>query len=259
MEAIIKAESLVKEYKKFNTNGVYLSVESSTKAVDEIDLEIYEGDFIAIMGPSGSGKSTLVNMLSTIDTPTSGSVFIEGKKTKKMGEQEISQLRYKTLGFVFQNFNLLDMLTCEENIAVPLNLNNEKPAEVKTKVQEIAEILGVEELLKKYPSECSGGQQQRIATARALVAGPKIIIADEPTGNLDSANSRRVMNFFKSMNTDRDITILMVTHDSMVASYAKKVLYLRDGKIENVVERGKKKQRDFFNEILELVAEDVVF
>lgn len=259
MEALIKAENLVKEYKKFKSNGAYLSIESSTKAVNEIDLEIFEGDFIAIMGPSGSGKSTLVNMLSTIDTPTSGGVYIEGKKIKKMGEQEISQLRYKTLGFVFQNFNLLDMLTCEENIAVPLNLNNEKPAGIKKKIDEIAEILGVEKLLKKYPSECSGGQQQRIATARALVAGPRIIIADEPTGNLDSANSRRVMNFFKSMNEDRDITILMVTHDSTVASYAQKVLYLRDGKIEKVVEKGNKKQRDFFNEILELVAEDVVF
>ncbi|MGL5576155.1 MAG: ABC transporter ATP-binding protein [Sarcina sp.] len=259
MEALIKAESLVKEYKKFKSNGAYLSVESSTKAVDEIDLEIFEGDFIAIMGPSGSGKSTLVNMLSTIDTPTSGSVFIDGKKTKRMGEQEIAELRYKTLGFVFQNFNLLDMLTCEENIAVPLNLNNEKPEKVKMKVAEIAEILGVEELLKKYPSECSGGQQQRIAIARALVTGPRTIIADEPTGNLDSANSRRVMNFFRSMNEDRDITILMVTHDSTVASYAKKVLYLRDGKIEKVVEKGKKKQKDFFSEILELVAEDVVF
>ncbi|MGL4760335.1 MAG: ABC transporter ATP-binding protein [Sarcina sp.] len=259
MGLLIRAEQLTKEYKKFRKTTLTLEVESVVKAVDEVNLDIYEGDFIAVMGPSGSGKSTLVNLLSTIDTPSSGSVFIEGKKTKQMGESEIAKMRYKTLGFVFQNFNLLDMLTCEENIAVPLTLNNEKEKDIKIKIEEMAQILGIEDLLKKYPSECSGGQQQRIATARALIAGPRIIVADEPTGNLDSTNARRVMNFFNSMNEERDITILMVTHDAMVASYAKKVLYLRDGKIEKVIKRGAKKQRDFFGEVLELVAEDAIF
>ena len=259
MGILIKAEDLTKEYKKFKNNGLYLELDTSVKAVDSVDLDIYEGDFIAIMGPSGSGKSTLVNLLSTMDTPTGGSVYIEGRKTKQMSENEIAKMRYKTLGFIFQSFNLLDMLTCEENIAVPLTLNNEKNNEIKQKVSEISEILGVQELLKKYPSECSGGEQQRIATARALVAGPRIIIADEPTGNLDSINSKKVMAFFREMNIERSITILMVTHDAMVASYAKKVLYLRDGKIEKSIERKGKKQKAFFSEVLEIIAEDAIF
>lgn len=259
MKEVIVVKNLMKEYCEYEKKGMLLEKVSSTIAVNNIDLTVCEGEFIAVMGPSGSGKSTFINMISTMDTPSKGEVVIEGKKVKSLNETEISKIRYKTIGFVFQDFNLLELLTCEENIATPLMLNNEEKSHIEERVAQISEILGIENLLKKYPTQCSGGQQQRIATARALIAGPKIIVADEPTGNLDSANSRRLMNFFSEINKERDITILMVTHDAMVASYAKKVLYLRDGKIETVIERKNKKQRDFFTEVLDLVSEDAIF
>lgn len=259
MKEVIVAQKLMKEYAEYGKKGMFLEKISSMIAVNEVDLTVYEGDFIAVMGPSGSGKSTLINMLSTMDTPTKGKVFIDGKSVHSLKDYEIAKIRYKTIGFVFQDFNLLELLTCEENIATPLILNNENPDEIKNKTLEISEILGIDNLLDKYPMQCSGGEQQRIATARALVSGPRVLVADEPTGNLDSANSRRVMSFFKEINEERNITILMVTHDAMVASYAKKVLYLRDGRIETIVEKGNKKQREFFQEVLELVSEDAIF
>lgn len=260
---IIVGKDLLKQYYKFRTEGGMfggtLVKEGVTKAVDDVSINVKEGDFIAIMGPSGSGKSTLVNLLSTMDTPTSGELFIDGQKIKALHQEDVAKMRYTIIGFVFQDFNLLDLLTCRENIEAPLILNNENPKEIKQKVEEIAEILAITDLLDKYPNQCSGGQKQRVATARAIVTNPKVVVADEPTGNLDSASSRKVMNFFKELNDERDITILMVTHDAMVASYAKKVLYLRDGKIETCIERENKKQRDFFDEVLELVSEDAVF
>ena len=262
-KGIMVGENLLKEYCKYSTKAGKLAAATvkigSIKAVDNVNISIDEGEFIAVMGPSGSGKSTLVNLLSTMDTPTRGNVYIEGRKLRTMYQEEIAQFRYKTIGFVFQEFNLLNLLTCAENISAPLVLNNEKKGVIETKVKEIAEILGIEDLLSKYPEECSGGQKQRVATARALVTNPKIIVADEPTGNLDRASSKRVMNFFKELNEERNITVLMVTHDPMIASYAKKVLYLRDGKIEKFVEKKAKTQKEFFDEVLELVSEDAVF
>ena len=262
-KGIMVGENLTKEYSKYSTKGHGFGVESikvdSIKAVDNINISINEGEFIAVMGPSGSGKSTLVNLLSTMDTPTRGNVYIEGRKLRTMYQEEIAQFRYKTIGFVFQDFNLLNLLTCAENISAPLVLNNESKKDIEIKVKEIAQILDIEDLMNKYPEECSGGQKQRVATARALVTNPKIIVADEPTGNLDRESSKKVMNFLKELNEERDITVLMVTHDPMIASYAKKVLYLRDGKIEKFVERRGKKQRKFFDEVLELVSEDAIF
>lgn len=259
METIIKAENLRKEYIMFEKSGLAINKTVGAVAVNDINLEVYAGEFISIMGPSGSGKSTLLNLISSMDTPTRGNVYIDGKKIKTMSEAAQSELRYKTIGFVFQNFNLLENLSCRENITLPLILNAVEQNKIDQEVETMAEILDVNEVLNKMPNECSGGQQQRVAIARALVANPKIIVADEPTGNLDKENSKRVMRFLRHINDESKITVLMVTHDAMVASYSDKVLYLRDGKIEKEVVRGIKGQREFFNEILELVSEDSMF
>ncbi|MGL5823065.1 MAG: ABC transporter ATP-binding protein [Sarcina sp.] len=259
MEAIIKAENLRKEYIMFEKSGLAVNKKIGAVAVNDINLEVQAGEFIAIMGPSGSGKSTLLNLISSMDTPTRGNVYIDGKKLRTMSEADQSELRYKTIGFVFQNFNLLENLTCAENITLPLTLNAVDQKTIDGEIETIAQILDVDEVLKKMPTECSGGQQQRVAIARALVANPKIIVADEPTGNLDKENSKRVMRFLRNINDERKITVLMVTHDAMIASYSDKVLYLRDGNIEKEVIRGVRGQREFFNEILELVSEDSMF
>ena len=264
MSSVIVAKNLTKEYSQYVKGDLFkidaiVRKKSSTFAVDSINLSIDEGDFIAVMGPSGAGKSTLINMLSTLDTPTKGSVSIYGKSLNTLREKDIAEIRYKTIGFVFQDFNLLELLTCRENIAMPLTLKKESKKEVDKKVDEIAKILGVEDLLDKYPAQCSGGEKQRIATARALVAGPKILVADEPTGNLDSKNSKAVMNFFKNINNEKNITIIMVTHDATVALYARKVLYIKDGRIGNEIDKENKTQKEFFKEILDLVSEEKEF
>lgn len=256
---IISVKGLCKEYFEYGRKGLTILKVASFFAVKNVDLSISEGEFIAIMGPSGAGKSTLMNLISTIDTPTKGSVQVEGKTIKDLSQRKLAELRYKTIGFVFQDFNLLELLTNRENVAIALTLNDESKEEIDKKVLKIAQILNIESLLDKYPSQCSGGEQQRVATARALVAGPRILVADEPTGNLDSTNTKAVMNFFKGINADKGVTILMVTHDALVASYAKKVLYMRDGEIEKVIERGNKNQKDFFAEVLTLVSEDAEF
>ena len=215
-------------------------------ALEDVSLTMYEGDFICVMGPSGSGKSTFINNLSTIDVPTKGRVYINGKEVRSMSEGEVGKFRYENLGFIFQEFNLLDSLTIFENIAVPLTLMNVSLQEIKERVQSTAEKLGVMELLDKYPNECSGGQRQRAAIARALVTNPKLIVADEPTGNLDSKNSHDLLEFFKKLNDEEGVSILMVTHDSMIASYSSKLLYIKDGHIEETIERGSMSQKEYF-------------
>lgn len=256
---IISVKGLCKEYFEYGRQGMAIVKLSSFFAVKNVDLTISEGEFIAIMGPSGAGKSTLMNLISTIDTPTKGSIQVDGKNVRSLTQTKLAELRYKTIGFVFQDFNLLELLTNRENIAIALTLNDESKEEIDQKVSKIAQILNIENLLDKYPAQCSGGEQQRIATARALVAGPRILVADEPTGNLDSTNSKAVMNFFKGINSDKGVTVLMVTHDALVASYAKKVVYMRDGEIEKVIEKKDKNQKDFFAEVLTLVSEDAEF
>lgn len=260
---IITVKNITKEYFKYKKVGIAIAAMiekvSSFKAVNKVSLNIKEKDFIAIMGPSGAGKSTLMNMISTIDTPTAGSVFINGKNIQAMSQRELAQVRYKVIGFVFQDFNLLELLTCRENIEIPLTLNGEDKNNINKKVEEIAKKLNIENILDKYPTQCSGGEQQRIATARALISGPSILVADEPTGNLDSKNTKSVMKFFTQINLDSNVTILMVTHDATVASYAKKVIYMRDGEIEKILEKNKKSQREFFEEVLTLVSEDADF
>jgi putative ABC transport system ATP-binding protein len=221
-------------------------------ALKDVSLSMNEGDFVCVMGPSGSGKSTFINNLSTIDIPTKGKVFINGKEVRTMGESEVGKFRYQNLGFIFQEFNLLDSLTVFENIAVPLSLAHMNKSEIKEKVNLMAERLDVAHLLNKYPSECSGGQRQRVAIARALVTNPKLIVADEPTGNLDSKNSHELLELFKRLNNEEGVSILMVTHDSMIASYSSKLLYIKDGVISDTVERGNLSQKEYFYKIVDV-------
>lgn len=228
-----------------------LGTQNPVTALKDVSLKMYEGDFICVMGPSGSGKSTFVNNLSTIDIPTKGKVFINGTEVRAMGENEVGRFRYENLGFIFQEFNLLDALTIYENIAVPLTLANCPLADIKQRVEAIAERLDVFALLNKYPYECSGGQRQRAAVARALVTEPKLIVADEPTGNLDSKNSHDLLALFKQLNHE-GVSILMVTHDSMIASYSKKLLYIKDGQIEKTLEIKDMSQKEYFYKIVEI-------
>jgi len=244
MNCIVEAKDVVKIYGDNEKTQVV--------ALDHVSLNIYEGDFITVMGPSGAGKSTFLNNLSTIDLPTKGSVKINGVEVRAMGETEIGRFRYENLGFIFQEFNLLGTLTIFENVAVPLSLKNIAKDEIKSRVQEIAKKLEIDHLLDKYPDECSGGQRQRVAIARALVTNPKLIVADEPTGNLDSKNSHELLAFLKELNEKEGVTILMVTHDSMIASYSKKLVYIRDGIIDGVIERENMTQREYFYKIVDI-------
>ncbi|WP_050636437.1 ABC transporter ATP-binding protein [Candidatus Stoquefichus sp. SB1] len=221
-------------------------------ALLDVSLKMYEGDFICVMGPSGSGKSTFINNLSTIDVPTKGRVYINGKEVRTMGENEVGRFRYENLGFIFQEFNLLDSLTIFENIAVPLSLANKNIKDINERVHQVAQKLNVHQLLDKYPHECSGGQRQRAAIARALVTNPKLIVADEPTGNLDSQNSHELLELFKNLNDQEGVSILMVTHDSMIASYSQKLLYIKDGEIAETIERGDLSQKDYFYKIVDV-------
>ncbi|MGL5411624.1 ABC transporter ATP-binding protein [Cetobacterium sp.] len=227
--------------------------EIKTVALDKISLGIEEGEFVVIMGPSGSGKSTLLNTISTLDIPTSGKLFFNGVSINKIINADVDKFRGEKLGFIFQNFNVLPNLTVLENIAVPLNLNSKKTVEeVRMTCEEIAEKVGIKDILKKYPVECSGGQIQRISIARALVTNPNLILADEPTGNLDSKNSHEVLSILKEFNDKDKKTIVMVTHDNMIASYGHRVIFLRDGKIERELIRGEMNQSEFFYKIVEI-------
>lgn len=228
-----------------------LGTKNPVTALKDVSIKMYEGDFICVMGPSGSGKSTFINTLSTIDMPTQGKVFINGTEVRAMGENEVGRFRYENLGFIFQEFNLLDSLTIYENIAVPLTLANCSFEDIKQRVEAIAKKLNVSDLLEKYPVECSGGQRQRAAIARALVTNPRLIVADEPTGNLDSQNSHELLELFKQLN-DEGVSILMVTHDSMIASYSKKLLYIKDGSIAETIERNNMTQKEYFYNIVDI-------
>lgn len=235
-----------------NVRKVYgINKENQVVALKGIDLTINTGDYICVMGPSGAGKSTLLNVLSTIDLPTGGQVLINNTNIMKMSENQMCDFRYKNLGFIFQDFNLIDSLTVHENIAVPLTMAGVKKDEIYKRVQEISKKINIDALLNKYPTECSGGQRQRIAIARALVTNPTLIIADEPTGNLDTQNSHEIMMIFNQLNKE-GVTILMVTHDTLIASYSKKLLYISDGEIKQTIERLDKDEKTYFDEIVEV-------
>ena len=244
MQKTLKVENLKKYYGTKN---------NITKAVNDLSLEVEEGEFVAIMGASGSGKTTLLNCISTIDEVTSGHIFIDGKDITELKEKELASFRRENLGFIFQDFNLLDTLTISENISLALIINKEDVNKVDEKVDDIAEKLGIKEILNKYPYEVSGGQKQRCACARALINKPKLILADEPTGALDSKSSRMLLETMDEMNEKLNATILMVTHDSFSASFCKRVLFLKDGKIFNEIRRGEKPRKEFFNEILDVL------
>ncbi len=205
------------------------------------------------MGPSGSGKTTLLNCISTIDNVTTGNIIINDKDITKMKSRQLENFRKDELGFIFQDFNLLDTLTAYENIALALTIQGVKPKEVEGKIKNVAKNLGILEILNKYPYQMSGGQKQRVASARAIVTNPSLILADEPTGALDSKSSRLLLDSFEKLNKDLEATILMVTHDAFTASYAHRILFIKDGKVFNELVRGKDSRKEFFNRIIEVV------
>ena len=244
MKNILKVEKIEKYYG--NKDNI-------TKAIDNISFRVDKGEFVGIMGPSGSGKTTLLNCISTIDTVTTGNIIINDKDITKMKSKQLENFRKDELGFIFQDFNLLDTLTAYENIALALTIQGVKPREVDTKIKNVAENLGILEVLNKYPYQMSGGQKQRVASARAIVTNPSLILADEPTGALDSKSSRLLLDSFEKLNKDLEATILMVTHDAFTASYAHRILFIKDGKVFNELVRGNDSRREFFNRIIEVV------
>ena len=237
-----------------NVTKYYGSGSVVTKALDGISFSVQEGDFTAIMGASGSGKSTLLNVIATIDRVSSGKILVEGTDIVEQQEDFLSSFRRDKLGFIFQEYNLLDTLTVGENIALPLNLKHVPHDQTQQELRRVAEELGVTDQLGKFPNELSGGQRQRAACARAIITHPALVLADEPTGALDSANSRNLMHTFEQMNRSLGSTILMVTHDAVVASYASRILFLKDGRIWNELLRGDRSRQTVYDEILPVMA-----
>lgn len=236
-----------------NVEKYYGNKANLTKAVDKISFSVEKGEFVGIMGASGSGKTTLLNCISTIDRVTAGHIYVGDKDITTIRGNELNKFRREELGFIFQDFNLLDTLTGYENIALALSIQNVKPKEIDSRIQEVAKRLGIEEVLNKYSYQMSGGQKQRVAAARALITNPKLILADEPTGALDSKSSRYLLESMKEMNEGLAATILMVTHDAFTASYALRVIFIKDGKIFNEIRRGDDTRKQFFNRIIEVV------
>ena len=224
------------------------------KAIDDVSFEVQKGEFVGVMGPSGSGKTTLLNVIATIDEVSSGHIYLNGKDLTEINKKEIGRFRRENLGFIFQDFNLIDTLTIHENIALALTINKTNKNEIDGKVNSVAKELGIEEILTKYPYEVSGGQKQRTACARALITNPKLILADEPTGALDSRSAQMLIEMISSLNKDFKATILMVTHDSFTASYCDRILFIKDGKIFTELVRGNNTRKQFFNQILDVVA-----
>lgn len=243
-QSLLKVEQIQKYY---GSKG------NLTKALDHISLEVEKGEFIAIMGPSGSGKTTLLNCISTIDTVTSGHIIIDGNDITTLSEKKLAQFRRNHLGFIFQDFNLLDTLTAFENIALALTILKVTPKEIEERIYTLARQLGIEEILSKYPYQLSGGQRQRVACARAIITNPSLILADEPTGALDSKASRMLLESLEFLNTNLEATIMMVTHDAFTASYAKRILFIKDGRIFTELMRGSDDRKTFFNRIIEVV------
>ncbi|WP_053368819.1 ABC transporter ATP-binding protein [Bacillus sp. FJAT-27245] len=234
--------------KSFGSKGNVFS------ALHNIDVKIEKGEFTAVMGPSGAGKTTLLNILSTIDTPTSGIVKINGTNVQSLKEADISMFRREKLGFIFQDYNLLDTLTIEENIALPLALAGMRPAEIGGRVTEIAKAFGIVETLGKYPYEVSGGQQQRASAARALVANPSIVFADEPTGALDSKSAHILLKTLEEINKANASTILMVTHDPFAASFCSRVIFIKDGGFFTELRKGSQTRKQFFQQVVNVLA-----
>ncbi len=236
-----------------NLKKYYGSNNNITKALNNISFTVSDNEFVAVMGSSGSGKTTLLNTISTIDTVTSGNIIISNIDITNLDEEALSNFRKENLGFIFQDFNLLNTLTIKENIALSLIINKEDKLKIDELVKDISKKLGIYDILDKYPYEVSGGEKQRCASARALINNPKLILADEPTGALDSKNARILLETFKEMNEVLKSTILMVTHDAYSASYASRVLFIKDGEIFNEIIKGKKTRGEFYDEIIDVL------
>ena len=231
----------------------YGSEPNITRALDGVTFSVEQGEFVGIMGASGSGKTTLLNCISTIDTATGGHIFLNGKDILDIKEKEVARFRRENLGFVFQDLNLLDTLTIHENIALALTINKVSAGKINPRVQKITERLNISDILNKYPYQVSGGQKQRCACARAIINNPKLILADEPTGALDSHSSQMLLSTIQDINEQMNATILMVTHDAFSASYASRILFLRDGKIFTELLKGSDSRKLFFEKILDVL------
>ena len=232
---------------------VYTKEGVPTKALNGITFDVLDGEFLGIMGASGSGKTTLLNCISTIDTVTSGHITVNNQDITKIKNKDFADFRRENLGFIFQDFNLLDTLTIEENISLSLIINKQDPASIRKRVHAIAEKLGIREILSKFPYEVSGGQKQRCACARAIINNPKLLLADEPTGALDSHSSQMLLSTIQSINEQLKATILMVTHDAFTASYASRILFLKDGEIFMELRKGNDSRSAFFDKILNVL------
>jgi putative ABC transport system ATP-binding protein len=237
-----------------NVEKYYGNKGNVVKAIDDMSFQVFKGEFVGVMGPSGSGKTTLLNTISTIDEVSSGHIYIEGKDLTEVNQKDIAKFRRENLGFIFQDFNLLDTLTVHENIALALTINRHKKQDIDNRVKAIAVELGIEDILQKYPCEVSGGQKQRCACARALITNPKLILADEPTGALDSRSAQMLIETISHLNKELGATILMVTHDSFTASYCDRILFIKDGKLFTELIKGQNTRKQFFNQILDVVA-----
>ncbi|WP_194189482.1 ABC transporter ATP-binding protein [Clostridium chrysemydis] len=238
----------VKDIEKF-----YGNKDNITRALKGVSFDVREGEFVGIMGPSGSGKTTLLNCISTIDTVTRGQILLDGEDETKLKGRKLEEFRRDKLGFIFQDYNLLDTLTIYENIALALTIQGKKPREIDRKVRDIAKRLGIDAMLNKFPYQVSGGQKQRVACARAIVTEPNVVLADEPTGALDSKSARKLLESFESINKELNATILMVTHDGFTASYANRILFIKDGKLFKELVKGNKTRKEFFDEIMDTV------
>lgn len=241
---VLKVENIEKYYGKRG---------NITKAIDNISFTVENGEFIGVMGPSGSGKTTLLNCISTIDKVTSGRIKIADKDITKLNTKNIAKFRREKLGFIFQDFNLLDTLTAYENIALALTIQRLNHKEIDRRIKEVSEKLNILDILNKYPYEISGGQKQRVASARAIITKPEIVLADEPTGALDSKSAKMLLESLEHLNKELGATIMMVTHDAFTASYASRILFIKDGKIFNELIRGNDSRKEFFNKIIEVV------
>ncbi len=244
MENILKIEQIEKYYGNKS---------SLTKAIDNLSFEVGKKEFVAIMGSSGSGKTTLLNCISTIDRVTSGHIYVAGEDITKLKGNSLNKFRREELGFIFQDFNLLDTLTAYENIALALSIQNISQKEIDKRIRKVADELDIKEVLMKYPYQMSGGQKQRVASARAIITNPKLVLADEPTGALDSKSAKMLLEKFHYLNEELEATILMVTHDAFTASYATRVIFIKDGKIFNELRKGNSSRKEFFDKIIDVV------
>ncbi|MGL4737520.1 MAG: ABC transporter ATP-binding protein [Cellulosilyticaceae bacterium] len=245
MQTILEVKNIEKYYG--NKGNV-------TKAIHEISFEVEEGEYIGIMGASGSGKTTLLNCISTIDTVTSGQIILKGKDVTQLRQKALAKFRREHLGFIFQDFNLLDTLTAYENIAMALTVLKVPHQEISARIAKTAKQLQIEDVLEKFPYQMSGGQKQRVASARAIVTQPSLILADEPTGALDSKSAKMLLERFEVLNQEERATVLMVTHDAFTASYCKRILFIKDGRIFNELVKGNDSRKVFFGKIMEVVA-----